>query len=167
MGLLRTIIAEYTREAGVRGLEREIGSICRKVARKVVTEGKDFSEEITPDKVTQYLGVPRFRSTEAEHEIADFVGINAGFRKNPAGFSLRKQDVIRPFETQTGRRGAGLALTGLFPGLRATPWLSRLAYGHLLGIAAVAGAPCTRTALRATAVCGDTWSYDGSEFHRF
>ena len=59
---LQTIIQRYTREAGVRNLEREISSICRKVARKVVVEGKTFSEEITADKVTEYLGVPRFRS---------------------------------------------------------------------------------------------------------
>src|SRR5881296_2244722 len=46
-----TIIQRYTREAGVRNLEREISSVCRKVARKVVVQGKDFSEEITPEKV--------------------------------------------------------------------------------------------------------------------
>src|SRR5919107_864201 len=50
---LQTVINRYTREAGVRNLEREISSICRKVARKVVTEGTQFSEEITADKVTQ------------------------------------------------------------------------------------------------------------------
>ena len=59
---LQTVINRYTREAGVRNLEREIASICRKVARKVVVEGSSFSEEITSDKVTQYLGVPRYRA---------------------------------------------------------------------------------------------------------
>ena len=63
---IQAVISRYTREAGVRNLEREISSICRKVARKVVVEGKTFSEEITADKVTQYLGVPRFRNTMAE-----------------------------------------------------------------------------------------------------
>src|SRR5262249_29825591 len=53
---IQAVIQRYTREAGVRNLEREISSICRKVARKVVVEGTSFSEEITPDKVTQYLG---------------------------------------------------------------------------------------------------------------
>src|SRR6476620_2505773 len=61
-----TIIQRYTREAGVRNREREISSICRKIARKVVVEGKAFSEEITATKVTEYLGVPRFRPTLAE-----------------------------------------------------------------------------------------------------
>jgi ATP-dependent Lon protease len=73
---IQAVIQRYTREAGVRNLEREISSICRKVARKVVVEGKGFSEEITPDKVTQYLGVPRFRSTEAEEQ--NEIGIATG-----------------------------------------------------------------------------------------
>src|SRR5678810_1276379 len=46
---------------GVRNLEREISSICRKVARKVVVEGKEYTENIDAAKVTEYLGVPRFR----------------------------------------------------------------------------------------------------------
>jgi ATP-dependent Lon protease len=73
----QTIIQRYTREAGVRNLEREIASICRKVARKVVVEGKAFSMEITAAKVTEYLGVPRFRPTLAEekHEIGVATGL--------------------------------------------------------------------------------------------
>jgi ATP-dependent Lon protease len=72
-----TIISRYTREAGVRNLEREISSICRKVARKVVVEGKSFSMEITSAKVTEYLGVPRFRQSLAEekHEIGVATGL--------------------------------------------------------------------------------------------
>jgi ATP-dependent Lon protease len=71
------IISRYTREAGVRNLEREISSICRKVARKVVVEGKSFSMEITAAKVTEYLGVPRFRQSLAEekHEIGVATGL--------------------------------------------------------------------------------------------
>src|ERR1700755_2211849 len=78
-----TIIQRYTREAGVRNLEREISSICRKIARKVVNEGKQFSEEITADKVTQYLGVPRYRSTMAEE--TNEIGIATGLAWTEVG----------------------------------------------------------------------------------
>jgi ATP-dependent Lon protease len=78
-----TVIQRYTREAGVRNLEREISSICRKVARKVVVQGKDFSEEITPDKVTEYLGVPRFRNTMAEE--SNEIGIATGLAWTEVG----------------------------------------------------------------------------------
>src|SRR5215218_6984646 len=80
---LQTIIQRYTREAGVRNLEREVSSICRKVARKVVVEGKAFMEEVTPDKVTEYLGVPRFRSTEVEE--SNEIGIATGLAWTEVG----------------------------------------------------------------------------------
>ena len=79
----QTIIQRYTREAGVRNLEREISSICRKVARKVVVEGKQFSEEITAAKVTEYLGVPRFRPTLAEEK--NEIGIATGLAWTEVG----------------------------------------------------------------------------------
>src|SRR5437764_13778917 len=78
-----TIIQRYTREAGVRNLEREISSVCRKVARKVVVEGKGFSEEITSEKVTQYLGVPRFRNTMAEE--TNEIGVATGLAWTEVG----------------------------------------------------------------------------------
>jgi ATP-dependent Lon protease len=80
---IQTVIQRYTREAGVRNLEREISSICRKVARKVVIEGKGFSEEISSDKVTQYLGVPKFRPTLAEQR--NEIGIATGLAWTEAG----------------------------------------------------------------------------------
>src|SRR5690349_6894205 len=80
---IQTVINRYTREAGVRNLERELSSVCRKVARKVVVEGGKFAEEITPDKVTQYLGVPRFRNTMAEE--TDEVGIATGLAWTEVG----------------------------------------------------------------------------------
>jgi ATP-dependent Lon protease len=80
---IQTIIQRYTREAGVRNLEREISSICRKVARRVVTDGKDFFEEVTPDKVTQHLGVPRFRPTLAEEK--NEVGVATGLAWTEVG----------------------------------------------------------------------------------
>src|SRR5204862_7629943 len=63
---VQTVINRYTREAGVRNLERELSSICRKIARKVVVEGKTFSEDFNQYKVTQYLGVPRICNTMDE-----------------------------------------------------------------------------------------------------
>src|ERR687897_709301 len=79
----QTIIQRYTREAGVRNLEREINSICRKVARKVVAEGERFKEEITPEKVTEYLGVPRFRPSMAEEQ--NEVGMATGLAWTEVG----------------------------------------------------------------------------------
>ena len=62
---LRVAIEEYTREAGVRNLEREIGNICRKVARKVVKEGAEVSVAVTEQNVPDYLGVIKFRDMMA------------------------------------------------------------------------------------------------------
>jgi ATP-dependent Lon protease len=80
------IIQRYTREAGVRNLEREISSICRKVARKVVVEGAGFKEEISGAKVTEYLGVPRFRPSLAEER--NEVGIATGLAWTEVGGEL-------------------------------------------------------------------------------
>jgi ATP-dependent Lon protease len=79
----QTIIQRYTREAGVRNLEREISSICRKIARKVVGQGKSFSEEISAPKVTEYLGVPRFRPTLAEE--SNEIGVATGLAWTEVG----------------------------------------------------------------------------------
>jgi ATP-dependent Lon protease len=78
-----TVIQRYTREAGVRNLEREIASICRKVARKVVTEGKAFGMEVTAAKVTEYLGVPRFRPAMAEEK--NEIGVATGLAWTEVG----------------------------------------------------------------------------------
>ena len=80
------IIQRYTREAGVRNLEREINAICRKVARKVVAEGKQFSDEITAGKVTEHLGVPRFRPTMLEEK--NEIGIATGLAWTEVGGEL-------------------------------------------------------------------------------
>ncbi|MCL4813755.1 MAG: endopeptidase La [Vicinamibacteraceae bacterium] len=80
---IRTVIQRYTREAGVRNLERELSSICRKVARKVVVEGKGFKEEVTAEKVTDYLGVPRYRPSMAEEQ--NEIGIATGLAWTEVG----------------------------------------------------------------------------------
>src|SRR6187551_103176 len=83
---IQTIIQRYTREAGVRNLEREISSICRKVARKVVVEGKEYKEEVASDKVTEHLGVPRFRPSMAEEQ--NEIGIATGLAWTEVGGEL-------------------------------------------------------------------------------
>ena len=83
---IQTIIQRYTREAGVRNLEREISSICRKVARRVVAEGKTYKEEVTAKGVTENLGVPRFRPSMAEEQ--NEVGIATGLAWTEVGGEL-------------------------------------------------------------------------------
>ena len=83
---VQTIIQRYTREAGVRNLEREILSICRKVARKVVEKGKSFNETIDAEKVKDYLGIPRFRPTVAETK--NEIGLSTGLAWTEVGGEL-------------------------------------------------------------------------------
>ena len=100
----QTVIRRYTREAGVRNLEREIASICRKVARKVVTEGKSFSVEITSERITEYLGVPKYRPMMAE--LTNEVGIATGLAWTEAGGEL----LVTEANTMPGK--GTLTLTG-------------------------------------------------------
>jgi ATP-dependent Lon protease len=74
---LRELIRHYTREAGVRSLEREISTICRKVARKVVLQGKEYRAEVTAENVAEYLGIPRFRTSRQEerNEVGTATGL--------------------------------------------------------------------------------------------
>jgi len=76
---LQTLIHGYTREAGVRNLEREIGNVCRKVARKVVTSKKDknIKSVVTAAKVQELLGPLKFRDlqTDKKNEIGATVGL--------------------------------------------------------------------------------------------
>src|SRR6185503_3586627 len=74
---LQEIVRRYTREAGVRNMEREISSIFRKVARKVVIEGKAHVADITAENVGTYLGIPRFRKSRQEerNEIGSATGL--------------------------------------------------------------------------------------------
>src|SRR5690242_1656519 len=65
--VVRELIRRYTREAGVRNLEREIGTICRKVAR-TIAEGKAEKVEVTVEKLSEYLGPQRFDYGLAEEE---------------------------------------------------------------------------------------------------
>jgi ATP-dependent Lon protease len=87
---LTAIIRNYTREAGVRNLEREIGNICRKVARKVVKEGGKFHLALT-DNVGEYLGVMKFRDSEV-HERSE-IGIVTGLAWTEVGGSILTTEV--------------------------------------------------------------------------
>ena len=75
---IHQVIDKYTREAGVRNLEREIGTICRKVARQVA-EGKDTPTHVTVDDVPDYLGPTKFYSeiAERQEEIGVVTGMSA------------------------------------------------------------------------------------------
>jgi ATP-dependent Lon protease len=67
--VLLEVIRQYTREAGVRSLEREIAKICRKAVREILTaKGKTKTVTVTPKTLEKYLGVPRFRHGKAEEE---------------------------------------------------------------------------------------------------
>lgn len=72
---LKRLISEYTRESGVRNLEREIGRVCRKVARLIV-EGEPAPVRVTQRKLESLLGKPRFRRSMAE--LQDKVGVVTG-----------------------------------------------------------------------------------------
>jgi ATP-dependent Lon protease len=89
-GLLE-IIRGYTREAGVRNLEREIGNVCRKVARKVVKEGEKYSAVITEATVGELLGVARFRDSMA-HEKSE-IGLVTGLAWTEVGGSILTTEV--------------------------------------------------------------------------
>lgn len=101
------IIRFYTREAGVRNLEREIGSCLRKVARKLVTDkadGKTFKDFITPERVREMLGPIKFRQQELESESE--IGLATGLAWTEVG-----GDVLQIEATLVNGRG-GVTLTG-------------------------------------------------------
>ena len=101
---LRAVVHGYTREAGVRNLEREIGALCRKVARRHA-EGNDEPVEITPDTVGDMLGAPRFEDEEVAERTRN-PGVALGLAWTPAG-----GDVLFVEATRMPGKGT-LTLTG-------------------------------------------------------
>jgi len=94
---VRTLIHRYTREAGVRSLERELASVCRKLAREVIDlrqQGKsddDIKFNVDAQRVQKLLGPPRFRSNQvADH---DDVGVTNGLAVTMAGGTLLPTEV--------------------------------------------------------------------------
>jgi ATP-dependent Lon protease len=85
------IIRGYTREAGVRNLEREIGNVCRKVARRVVREGLKHKDEITAANVNEFLGVAHFHESEM-HEKSE-IGLVTGLAWTEVGGCILTTEV--------------------------------------------------------------------------
>ncbi len=82
----------YTREAGVRNLERELASICRKVAREVAKKGRDHLVKVTTQAIPKYLGVPKFRFGKTEEK--DEVGLTTGLAWTEFGGELLQTEVV-------------------------------------------------------------------------
>jgi len=83
----------YTREAGVRNIEREITSICRKVVKKVVSKGKSHVEKVNAKNIEKYLGIPRFRRKEIDKK--DEVGVAIGMAWTEFGGELLTFEVTK------------------------------------------------------------------------
>ena len=101
--VLQRVISEYTKEAGVRTLEKTIAKICRKLAYAVVTEGETVPT-VTIDNVEDYLGTPRF--VEEEREETAQVGLVYGLAWTSVG------GVVLPCEATTMKGTGKLNLTG-------------------------------------------------------
>jgi len=102
---LRRIIRGYTREAGVRNLDRQIASVARKVARQVA-EGHAAPAAVTADRVEEFLGRPRFFDEVAERTTRP--GVATGLAWTPTG-----GDVLFVEATMMPSRDEGLVLTGM------------------------------------------------------
>ena len=104
---IRDIIRYYTREAGVRNVEREIAKICRKVVKKKVGDKVEGAVEITPDSLEDYLGVKRFRFGRKEEE--DRVGQVTGLAWTEVGGDLLTIEAVvmsgKGKPTYTGQLG--------------------------------------------------------------
>lgn len=101
---IQALISNYTREAGVRNLEREVGSVCRKVAKMVVEGGKDTTYAITKEMVHELLGPPKYLRDEKMKE--DQVGITTGLAWTPVGGEVLFVESLKM------RGKGGLVLTG-------------------------------------------------------
>jgi ATP-dependent Lon protease len=101
---LRRIIQDYTREAGVRNLEREIGRACRKVATLVAAGKTDGAVVIHPEKVREFLGKPKYFEEAAQR--CETPGVATGLAVTPAGGEVLFVEATK----MKGQRG--LTLTG-------------------------------------------------------
>ena len=88
---LKKIIRGYTREAGVRNLEREIGNVARKIARRVVKNGAEHSETVTGENLSDLLGVAKFRDSIAEEKSE--IGLVTGLAWTEVGGTILQTEV--------------------------------------------------------------------------
>ena len=88
---VRTVIHHYTQESGVRNLERELGGICRKVARKIVTSKERERVRVAAKSVPRYLGVPKYRPDKTGDK--DEVGVSNGLAFTSFGGAILKCEV--------------------------------------------------------------------------
>lgn len=100
---LKTLVREYTYEAGVRNLEREIANVCRKVARRVASE-KPYQKGVTPDMLYRLLGPPMYLASKAE--TSDQIGVATGLAWSEGGGDIIAVEVL----LMPGK--GGLTLTG-------------------------------------------------------
>jgi ATP-dependent Lon protease len=86
------LIRHYTREAGVRGLERVIAKICSKVAREVVKEGDDFNKVITPEVINDYLGPIKVQYGQRDQK--DEIGLANGLAWTEVGGDILNMEAL-------------------------------------------------------------------------
>jgi ATP-dependent Lon protease len=103
-GSIYEIIRRYTKEAGVRNLEREIASVCRKVAKEVVKQGPDTRIRVSEPSISKYLGVPKFHYGRTEEK--DEIGLAVGLAWTEVGGELLGIEAA----TMPGK--GGLTITG-------------------------------------------------------
>jgi len=88
---MKEIIQKYTRESGVRNLERELATICRKVARKLASETPVGKIRITKKNLENYLGIPKYSESEIDRKIS--VGVGTGLAWTEAGGEILNIEV--------------------------------------------------------------------------
>src|SRR5206468_1625072 len=81
---LQTLIRHYTREAGVRNLERQVGSICRKVVTRIA-ESKNTAATMGPEEISEYLGKPEYFYNEEVAERTALPGVATGLTYTSVG----------------------------------------------------------------------------------
>ncbi len=111
---IRTIVHHYTSESGVRSLERELSSVCRKVARQVVKDGKEKPIEVSAKAIPKLLGVPKFRLSRKSER--DEVGLVKGLAYTThGGCTLEAEATVVPGKGKviiTGRVSKGMEESG-------------------------------------------------------